>query len=238
MSAAARAAKASGYRSKSAALKTIRRDAGEKKGVDILLTQDPVLATTNTNGGAFTLNLIASGNGSFNRVGRKVFLKSVFLRAVISFEHAGLATTSNVLGNELRAVVVYDKQPSGTLPTFDDIMGHTLQDGTEACLFNDPPRYDNMSRFQVLSDEYIPMKIEAVQNAGGTEDTVTDVYHLEKYIKLGNRETIFSGQSATCTIADISSGGLYVYFRCWYADPDQSEINVSSASIARLRYSE
>jgi hypothetical protein len=238
MSVAARAGKASAYRSKSAAIKTIRRDAGEKKGVDQLFSIASVINTTNTNGDSAALNLIAPGNGSYNRVGRKCFMKSLKLNLTFGFRTDPTPTTGDLFGNFVRCVVVWDKQPSGVLPTFDTIFGHTLQDGTEACQIVDPPRYDNMSRFQVLSDDIIDEPVRTQNLAGGSTDGVFQYKPYCKYIKLGNRETIYSGQSATCTIADISSGGLYVFWRAAY-NSSGTDVNVGGTiSMARLRYSE
>ena len=168
MSAAARASKASGYRSKSAAIKTIRRDAGEKKGVDQVLSDASIINTTNTNASSTAVNLIAPGNGSYNRVGRKCFMKSLKLNFVFGFRTDPTPTTGDLFGNFVRCVVVWDKQPSGALPTWDTIFGHTLQDGTEASQINDPPRYDNMSRFQVLSDDIIDEPIRTQNLTGGS----------------------------------------------------------------------
>lgn len=229
------AARAGGAR-KSSAMKMIRRDAGEKKGVDTLLQNEPVLSTTNTNGGTFPVNLIAPGNGSYNRVGRKVFLKSLRIRALLRFRTVANTTTGNVIMPDCRMTVVYDKQPSGTLPTFDDIFGHTLQDGTEATVYNDAVRYDNMSRFSVLKDcHYAQPQVPPV--FGGSANETSSVVQIDEFIKLGNKETIYSGQSAPCTIADISSGGLYVIFRGWTSATGY-EANIEEISFARLRYSE
>jgi len=102
------------------------RNASEKKGVDTSIALTPVIATTNTNASSFVLNLIQAGNGSWNRVGRKVHLKSLRLRGHLRWLYGNNAGTNNLDANAVRMVVVWDKQPSGgAIPTFDAIFGKT-----------------------------------------------------------------------------------------------------------------
>ena len=131
----------------------MKRSIGEKKGLDTVMDiATPVLATSNTNGSSFVLNLIRSGAGSWNRVGRKVNLTSVRLRGRFVFIYDPEGTTLNVGSNAVRMVVVWDKQPSGNaMPAFDTIFGHTDQAGDEATTFTDAIRYDNMDRFSLLA---------------------------------------------------------------------------------------
>lgn len=212
----------------------LQKNSGEKKGVDQVLTLSPVIATTSTNGSAFTLNLVRPGSASYNRVGRKIFLKSLRLTGQAEYLNGFAPTTGNITGGLLRMVVVWDKQPSGALPAFDEIFGVTLQDGTEQSQVLAPPRYDNMGRFQVLRDCHIQGLPQLTPGTGGSVNEITYYYPFDEFIKLGNRTTVFSGQSSPSTIADISSGGLYVYFRATTG----STMYISSFSNARLRYSD
>lgn len=211
----------------------LRKNSGEKKGMDTSLALTPVLATTNTNGSAFTLNLVEPGNGSYNRVGRKIFNKSVRLTGLAELE-IDVNASSNTYEDNLRMVVVWDKQPSGSLPVFSDIFGNTAQDGTETSSVYSAPSYDNMGRFQVLRDKIIPLR----HGAGST--AASGFYmrcHFDEYIKLGNRTTVYSGQSSPCTIADISSGALYVFFRAERYEATFHVVAVVDA-WARLRYTD
>ena len=49
----------------------------EKKGCDLGFATETILATTNTNGGMWLLNGIQEGVGSWNRIGRYIWNKSV-----------------------------------------------------------------------------------------------------------------------------------------------------------------
>jgi len=136
----------------------------------------------------------------------------------------------------MRIVVVWDKQPSGAaIPAFDTIFGITAQDGTESCpnIFCQP-KYDNMDRFRVLKDMVFDVKPEGFIGQGSAPNTV-QMQQVDCYVKLGLLETVFSGQSAPMTIADISTGALYVYFR---VVNNNSEATALFIGTSRLRYAD
>lgn len=213
----------------------ILRQIGEKKGVDILLTLSPVISTTSTNASSFVLNLVGPGTGSYNRVGRSISMQSVRLRGVANVTCIHDATTGNLQANVMRMVVVYDKQPSGTLPAFDTIFGYTLQDATEASTYLAPLKYDNMGRFQVMRDCTYVLNPANDNAEGGTVDASVYRVTFDEFVKLGGRQTVYSGQTNPCSIADISTGALYVFFR---ADGETATNywSIESDSISRLRY--
>lgn len=219
------------------AVAAVARRAPEKKGMDTALTvAGPVLATTNTNGDCFVLDLIQQGAGSWNRNGRKVSLTSIRLRGTVVWIYANQAVTNDIGANTLRMVVVWDKQPSGAaIPTFDTVFGKTDQSGTESTTMLDPIKYDNMDRFQVLRDCVMDFKVR-VDATGGTTNLVTETRTFDEFIKLGSREVVFQGQSNPMTIADISTGACYVYFRSFVAANDVNDLSIAATSFARLRY--
>jgi len=232
---AARNRRAQSQRRQSTVL--LLKSMGEKKGVDTPLVYNPVIATTSTNAGIFVVNLVQTGNGSWNRVGRSIQNHSLRIRGE-AYQTVTLIDDSALVSSTLRMVVVWDKQPSGVaIPSFDDIFGHTLQDGTEASNFLDAIRYDNMGRFQILRDTLLRADIGAVSSSNTTSDTARYTASFDEYIKLGGRETIFSGQSTPMTIADISTGALYVIFRA-EGQTAQTYYQISGDSFARLRYTD
>jgi len=212
---------------------------GELKGVDTDIDATSILATTNTNGNCFVLNLVQSGTGSWNRVGKKIRMKSIRLYGEIRYTYTDAATTGIIDSNALRMVVVYDKQPSGAaIPTFDAVFGHTLQAGTEQCGYLDPVRYDNTDRFRVLKDMRVQLNPPLFNGAAGSTDTTIQTYIFDQYVELKGLETIFSGQSTPMTISDVSTGGLYVYFRAAVASVGVNVVGISTNSFARLRYTD
>jgi len=208
-----------------------RANAKEKKGMDTALTQaSPIISTTNTNANAVVLNLVQAGTGSWNRVGRKVHLKSARLIGNSIFVYNQQATTADWEEAILRMVVVWDKQPSGgTIPTFDTIFGGTVQDGTESSSVLASVRYDNTERFRVLADCVWDLNATATGSTSNTQRISFD-----KYVALKNLTTVYSGQSSPCTIADISTGGLYLIFRAT-TNTAITTIDVTPLYV-RLRY--
>ena len=136
-----------------------RRGVGrkEKKGADVPFTTETVLSSTNTNGGIYLLNGIQEGVGSWNRIGRYMWNKSIELDLTLRYTSSyGALDTDITSGEWVRAVLVWDKQPNnGAIPTFDTIFGQTSQAGVESASVMDHLRYDNMFRFKVLMDECI-----------------------------------------------------------------------------------
>ncbi len=210
-------------------------NAGELGGMDTVLTQALVIATTSTNASSTALNLVEPGNGSYNRRGRKIHLKSIRMKGVLRYSSQTAATTFDVVRSSLRCVVVWDKQPSGVLPKWDDIIGHTTQDGQEASTLLGSLRYDNTGRFSILHDSFFAPPL-VMPSDGAAAGNVTSDVPFDIFLKLA-KVTIFSGDSDPVTIADISSGGLYVYWRAFNASTaTENDWQVLSSSTSRLRF--
>jgi len=201
------------------------KNTNELKGVGGILDLNPVLATTNSNGGAYIINLVQQGAGSWNRIGRKIRLRSVRMKGIVQFTNGAAGPW---MQNCCRMVLVYDKQPSGNaVPTFDTIFGETDQSGTEASGFLYNVRYDNTGRFSVIKDTMTWSQLNI--NAQAQWEVPFDVF-----VNLKKLETIYSGQTVPMTIADISSGALYCFFRAQQNDATQQVAIVNSTF--RLRY--
>lgn len=214
-----------------------RQRMGEIKGMDTLLTLSPVIQTLSSNASMFVLNLIQPGSGSWNRIGRKVRNKSVRLTGMFNFVCTPATTTGNTASNYVRMLVVWDKQPSsGAVPQYSDIINGTLQDGSEQNSLNAGVRYDNMERFSILRDCKYALNPQALPGIGN-QMAIQQSMAFDEYIKLAGRETVYSGQSVPQTIADISTGAIYVFFRA-VTNGVADFVSVDSSSIARLRYSD
>jgi len=213
----------------------------EVKGVDTDVTsQNPILSTTNTNGDIYPLNLVQQGAGSWNRIGRKINLKSLRLKLDLVFTISPVATTAATVQLATRIVLVWDKQPSGNaLPTFDTIFGTTSQLGNETSEYKDPIKYDSMSRFEILMDKvYDSSAYNGIVTTSGTTNVATMIVSVDEYVKLVGRQTVFSGQSNPMTIADVYSGGLYLVYRASNAVAVLSASNTNANSFCRLRYTD
>jgi len=209
------------------------RSGGELKGMDTTIFYNTVTSATNTNADITTLNLIQAGTGSWNRIGRKVTLKSVRVKGTVLVRHY-LTALGDFSANVVRMIVVWDNQPAGgTEPLFNDIFGETSQAGAETVSYQSQPKYDTMSRFSVLKDWTYDSTPQNGLNAAG--DVTATIHSVDCYVRLPNLETTFSGQSSPMTIADISTGALYIYFRA----ANGTAISVPSfTGSARLRYTD
>lgn len=103
----------------------------EKKNVDNLNVTVNSVGLTWT--GGQPLNLLATGAGANQRVGRTITMKSLQIRVV--------GPTSTI-----RVLVVYDTQPNGSGPATNDVI-------TSVSDFNAYPNLSNDKRFIVLVDE-------------------------------------------------------------------------------------
>jgi len=118
------------------------------------------------------------------------------------------------------------------------LFGTTDQAGTESTDYLDPVRYDNTGRFSVLKDCKLAFTPQAL-GATGSASVLTVSVMIDEFIKLKGRETIFSGQSTPMTIADISTGALYVFFRSKYlANDGENQVELGNDFKARLRYTD
>lgn len=216
-----------------------KRPRGELKGVDTALTGSTWLNISNTNGLCDVLNLVQEGNGSYNRIGRKIKLRSLRIRGTVKATLAEEAVTGNFYGITGRMVVVWDKSPNGaSIPTFDTIFGYTEQDGTEVGVNEFAPlRYDNTSRFSVVRDKCFVLNPVGDNNSGGAQDRMNVSMYIDEFINLKNRETSFNSTANPMTIANISTGALYIYYRADYNTANTTTLNLSNG-IARLRYTD
>jgi hypothetical protein len=209
---------------------------GELKGVDVDITQSNVTNIKTNNANSVLLNAIAPGTGSWQRVGRRVHMKSLRLFGAVKYKYLFDSGINDTLsGDVVRMVVVYDQQANGsTAPTWSDIFGVTRPDGTEDPGLLAPVRYDNSDRFKIVKDCRLDFNPDVQPITG---DQVHYFKHFDEYITIpaGASEALYSGQSASPTTADISTGALYVYFR-HIADENQF-VDVVDAS-ARLRYTD
>jgi len=208
---------------------------GVSKGLDTDISQSNIVTNMSNSDHVLPLNLIQAGTGSWNRVGRIVSLKSIRCRMNIQVAYAG--TVSETYTKHLRYLIVYDKQPNGTLPIKSEIIQYKNQSGTEAGTWNGYLSYDNMERFTILKDQTITVNpyFRTFNSTGEPTSAQTFEVFEECYLRL-NHMTNFKSESTPMTIADISTGALYIVFLTDTGNEDPS-IFVSQ-SYARLRYTD
>lgn len=202
---------------------------GELKGVDTELSAllAGFVATVNTGDDIIPLNLIQQGTGSFNRIGRKIFPQSVKLN--MWMRQVSATTTTAV--NWARIALVWDKQPTGVLATYDQIFANTDQTGTDTPTLESSLRYDNTDRFKVLMDRRHSFQPGVLFSA----NLFTDSWILDEFISLKGLETVYNATTSPAVIGDISSGALLLV--CRAADVTNSVVSCFMGK-ARLRYTD
>lgn len=172
----------------------------EKKVVDIAPTQySPETTGTQLQ----LLNGCIAGSQNYNRIGRKIHMKSLQIHGEI---HNTDASSGPVV---VRLLIVYDKQSNGAAPTLAMIItSQTIAGATSSSVF-DMVNLDNRDRFEIIRDKYYPL--------GVIDNTATQTYAngpgncvVNEFIPLGGRETTYNAGTAG-TVGDIQSGALYMF---------------------------
>lgn len=151
----------------------------EKKFFDSTDTNDVTTA-----GNITPINLVRLGNDDNNRIGRKIVVTSIQVRARFGLEAAANASA-------VRCALIYDKQTNGALPALSDIYDTGSAASAEQSMHN----LNNRDRFVVLYDEIFQL------------DQAQKITHSFKYYRKVQLETVYGADGAT--IAEISTGALY-----------------------------
>jgi len=179
-----------------------RLNTKERKVYDINSTTYNVSTT-----GTFTLLAVPTpGTDMTGRIGRKIVLKSCFIRGHIGTEASRNTAIDDVIvpATMVRMILLVDCQPNGSVPSTTDL----LKESTPTSQLN----LDNRDRFKILLDKqwvFDPLYFNnnaTFALASASRQQVA----FKKYKKLGV-ETIFNSGSAG-TIADITSGALYMFW--------------------------
>lgn len=144
------------------------------------------VGTWTTPGATFLLNGLVPDSTASGRIGRKVMMKSIYIR--ISFE----LQAASVGGSPLRCIVVYDKQANATAPAVTDVLV------TDAHI--SPNNISNRDRFVTVFDQMIDTV--SVNNNFSASSSLYKKINLPIQFNAGTAGTI----------ADITTGSLYIMF--------------------------
>lgn len=167
-----------------------------------------------TTGAVTLINGIATGTDFNARIGRKIVMKSLYMRGW--FRNVDLTCSDSAI----RIVAVYDAQTNGAAPTWSDVF--TTSDPLAHINLN------NRDRFKILYDK--STTLGGISNAA-TQAFSTSGSHgqIKKYLKL-NHEVIFSGTGAT--VGSIASGSIYILTLGTAAPNDGGYVTIST----RIRF--
>lgn len=188
-----------------------RRMRPETKTVDIT-------PTTVLFGNAMVLsyiNLIQEGTGFWNRVGRKINMKSLYITGLIAPNNTNAAALAEDYN---RIIVFYDRAANGANINFADLITSRDQVGTgTSSTALDHINMNNKERFIVLMDRRIvtppigAMGVTATNNNLNVEtngEGSDGNLKIQRFIKLQDLETFYLATTNPATIANISTGAL------------------------------
>jgi len=143
-------------------------------------------------------NGLATGTGANNRIGRKIVMKSIYMR--FTWFVAGSNTSQS---GPMRILVVYDKQVNGAFPT---AIAPATSDG--AIL-----HYDHIASPNNLfaADRYVTIFDELVEPLSGVSNPGAPCTRTVSRYKKINLPVIFNNGTAG-DITDISMGAVYIIF--------------------------
>lgn len=206
----------------------------EVKALDVAKGFAPYVSTASV----VALNLIQAGSSFFNRVGRRLRMKSIQIQGYIELQ----SVTGQVVPDLLRTVVVYDRQTNGAYPALADIFQDTDQTGANTTNELSGLNLNNRERFAILMD--LKHKTPVLHAAAGVIDTTQGIwptdqglqvnggFNINEFRKLRGVETHYKADSNPAVIGDISTGGLYLVTFC--GTSGQWTLDVKT----RLRYND
>jgi len=185
---AAASSRSSGRYNRSMSARLVRAPGTRETGfVDI----SAATYAMDTTGSVTLLNTIAQGASVNQRVGKKVVLKSLQFRG--NLQNGSTATV-----NDVAFMIVYDKRPTGALPTITDI----LASATAFSMNNDA----NSGRFSILKRHDDVLLGNATAAANYTDEMYKS---CDFFLSLKDRPTTFKA-AGTGAIGDIEEGALYL----------------------------
>lgn len=148
------------------------------------------------------VNGVLQGNDYNQRIGRRINVKSIFIRCKVNGS-TGLTVTKT----PIRVMLIWDMQCNGATPALSDIFSFTGAGITLAM-----QKLDNRERFRIVMD-----KVRTC-----VRDTFTDIIYIKKYMRQ-NMIVTCSGTSAT--VGSIATGGLFLILLSDYTLPDAVNID-------------
>lgn len=181
----------------------------EVKSLDITVNQG-----FTTSGLVTPINLVAAGSSFFQRIGRRIELKS--LQTMLQLSPTPPQASDYYPSMTLRILIVYDSQTNGATPSVSDIIQSTNQVGTNfsgnLALLN----LNNRDRFTVIRDIKLVSPGYSTDanndvNFTGTADQRNWRTMIDEYsTKCKGCLTQYKADSSPPVIGDISTGGLFL----------------------------
>jgi len=162
--------------------------------------------------GMSAINLIQAGSGFYQRIGTKIFIKSIEITGCVE---QGATATYMAYG---RYLIVYDRQANGAYPTLQNI----LQDNDGNLTFNSGVNMQNRSRFSIIRDKRF-----CIDAGSGLQ------VPIKEYCK-GLWECEYG--TSTGLIGDVRTGAIYFILFIENAGGGGGDASVPKVLKSRVRY--
>lgn len=184
-------------------------------------------STTTTTTAGTLLNLIKTGSSNYQRVGRKVFMRSIYLRGELEF-----SSPSEQKRGHYRLLVVYDSQTNGAAPTWADVIQAVDNAGGTTSEVWDGLNLGNRDRFRVLIDKDWAISGTTDFGTPGVPFSVLNAGDstIVEFRSLKGMETVYGADAGA--LGDIKSGAIW----CWFFGSQAGEVRVQIG--CRIRYTD
>lgn len=180
--------------------------APEVKLCDNVNAQAGISLSLNSTANIIPLNLIQSGSGFYNRVGRRIEMQSLHVTGEVN-----QTTTATSFNDYARILVIYDRQTNGAVPTYATIMAAYDQSGTASTNYLSGVNPDERERFVVLMDQRLVLPAcPGGTGATGATDGPAVTFNISRFIKMRNLLTHYKADSSPAVIGDIATGAIYL----------------------------
>lgn len=207
----------------------------EYKCVDITMNNQPVTpgATAPTSARFMLLNGLKPGSGINERIGRRILMKSLYVRGTVYGPNGSKTPPFNV-----RMICILDKQANAVQPQITDILREFDKNSGAVTDYSTPVNISNAARFSVVLD-----KTFTGQNYSTDIATGPNFSAGTKPVRIYKKMNLFTqyNEGTSGGVADITSGALYLIFMVdidalfptgSIAEADKPKIDLT----ARLRY--
>lgn len=222
---------------------TVGSHAVETKTLDISLSAgnpfQGIVDTYNTNQSALILNPVQEGAGDYQRIGKRINMKSIRVRGTISIVSKTPAVVSSGFNTlNVRLVIVYFREQLAAIPDWNAVFNCVDAIGTKFSNLNAPLASSAMTSCVLLMDRMYNNTALGPLSLTSTENQYNCPF--DEYLDLGGAGATYQGTSNPITAANITTGMLVMYMRSDMDStaPGEGQAFIFENSIARLRYTD
>ncbi len=187
----------------------------ETKFYDQKLITSALTAPTDATGGehdpsaTVLLNTVVQGDGESNRDGRKITMKSIFVRGIV-VSNARTNVTVPITASEVMIAIVLDTQTNGATLASENVFANPGANGITATSVFRNLQYTK--RFKVLKRVCMTLPQSEMTYDGTNMEAEGFAVPFSMFVKLNDIRVLFSG--TTETVASITDNSLHVVAYC------------------------